>query len=94
MLVLLAEDVAMLPEDLLDKAIQRHVNSSPFMPKAADLMKLAKEIEEGRRPSLPNNGESYAHRLAASYNARGTRPDVEWYVNDAGEVKIRHREAR
>jgi hypothetical protein len=91
MLVLLAEDVAMLPEDLLDKAIQRHVNTSPYMPKAADLTRLAREIELSRTTALPRTGKSYAHDLAASYNARGTRPDVEWFVNDAGEVKIRHR---
>ena len=91
MLALLAQDIADVPYDLLDRAVSRHVMQSPYMPKAADLVKLAKEIDDSRRPNLPNTGETYAHRLAASYNQRGTRPDVEWHVNSAGEVKIRHR---
>lgn len=89
MLALLAQDVADIPPDLLDKAIQRHVAQSPYMPKAADLVRLAKDIDGARRPNLPTDGPTYAHRLAASYNAKRTRSDVEWYVNDAGEVKLR-----
>lgn len=92
MLALLAQDLADIPYDLLDRAISRHVMISPYMPKAADLVKLAREIDDARRPNLPNEGATYAHRLAASYNQRGNRPDVEWYVNDNGEVKIRHRD--
>ncbi len=90
MLALLAEDVAMLPEDLLAKAIDRHVVSSPYMPKAADLIKLAREIEMSSGARLQRRGGTYAQDLADSYNARRTRDDVEWYVNEAGEVKIGH----
>lgn len=41
---MLAEDVAHLAPDLLDRAIQRHVAASPYMPKAADLIKLAQSF--------------------------------------------------
>jgi hypothetical protein len=89
MLALLAEDVAMLPPDLLEKAIDRHVTLSPYMPKAADLIRLAREIEMSSGARLQRRGGTYAEDLAASYNAKRTRQDVEWFVNDAGEVKLR-----
>lgn len=90
MLALLAEDLADIPSDLLDKAISRHVTSSPYMPKAADLIRLAKNIDaESRVEPVKRTGQSYAHDLAAQYNARCTRDDVEWYVDHAGAVAIR-----
>ena len=89
MLALLAEDVADVPADLLQLAIQRHVSSSPFMPKAADLIRIAKEIDAAARVApLPRTGRSYAHDLAAQRNSLRTRDDVEWYVDHTGAVRL------
>lgn len=51
MLVLLAEDLADLPTGLLERAIQRHCTTSPYMPKAADLIKLAQDAEGSAKPN-------------------------------------------
>ena len=51
MLALLAEDLADLPTGLLEVAIIRHCTTSPFMPKAADLIKLAQDAQDGDKPS-------------------------------------------
>lgn len=45
MLGLLAEDLAHIDPDALGRAIDRHVMSSPYMPKAADLIKLAQSMQ-------------------------------------------------
>jgi hypothetical protein len=95
MLALLAEDLADLPPDLLDAAIRRHVAASPFMPRAAELIALAREIERAGRAAPPvRAGPSYAHDLAAHYNARRLREDIEWVVDAAGEVAIRASDRR
>jgi len=88
MLSLLADDLATIPTDLLEKAIDAHVLQSPFMPKAADLIRLAQGFVQA--PKIHRTGRSYAHDLADVYNSRRTRTDVEWYVSDAGEIKIGH----
>lgn len=89
MLVLLAEDVATVPEDLLQKAIDKHVTSVPFMPKAADLIRLASEVEASRPARLVRTGNSYADDLAADYNSRRTRFDHEWAAGSDGSVYLR-----
>lgn len=87
-LALLAEDVAEVPADLLERAIAEHVASSPWMPKAADLIRIAQDIERETRAKLPERtGRSYAHDLVALYNGQRTRDDVEWYVDHTGAVK-------
>ena len=87
MLQLLAEDLAHMPPDALERAIDRHVVTSPYMPKAADLIKLAQS--ESRPGTIPRNpGRSYAEDLAASYNAKRKRTDVVWIVAPSGEVKL------
>jgi len=90
MLAILADDLADVPAVLLDQAIQRHVATSPYMPKAADLIRIAKEIDREEQARIPkrNPGRSYAEELAALYNSQRTRSDVEWYVDHTGAVKI------
>lgn len=88
MLTLLCEDLATIPADVLEKAIQRHVATSPYMPKAADLTKLARDIVAGQSVSIPRGGESYAHDLAAARNAQMTRTDIEWIVDSNGQLRL------
>lgn len=90
MLSLLADDVAHIPPDDLERAIERHVVSSPYMPKAADLIKLAqdntKPMSIGRA-----KGQSYAQALADRNNQTCTRDDIEWAVDHNEQVYLRHR---
>lgn len=46
-LALLTTDVADIPPDLLEQAIRRHVASSPYLPKASELIALAQECQRG-----------------------------------------------
>lgn len=88
-LSLLAADVAEIPADLLERAIDRHVTSSPYMPKAADLFRIAQDIDRVARAKLPERtGRSYAHDLANLYNANKTRDDCHWYVDHIGALKL------
>jgi hypothetical protein len=58
MLALLAEDLADVPTDLLERAVQHHVATSPYMPKAADLIRLAQSFQKP-----PTTLEAYAEQL-------------------------------
>lgn len=74
MLALLAEDVAHLDPDLLERAIDRHVATSPYMPKAADLIKLAQSFM-APRTSLDDYAE---HLNALHFSVMSGR---QWFVN-------------
>lgn len=87
MLSMLSDDLAHIPPEALERAIDRHVLASPYMPKAADLIKLA---QNDARPAgiLPRYGQTYADALAEAYNAKSTRDDVTWIVTAAGQLKL------
>ena len=77
MLALLAEDLADLPTSLLERAIQRHCISSPYMPKAADLIKLAQDAEGATRPATTL--QAYADDLNTKNFSRAN--DWHWIIN-------------
>lgn len=77
MLALLAEDLADLPIGLLERAIQRHCTTSPYMPKAADLIALAKAQQDTARPST--SLQEYADDLNAKNFSKAN--DWHWFVN-------------
>lgn len=78
MLALLAEDVAHIAPDLLERAIDRHVSTSPYMPKAAELIALAQKFT-APKSSL----DDYAASLneMAWCKASG----VHWFVNTTAD---------
>lgn len=78
MLALLAEDVAHLDPDLLAIAIDRHVASSPYMPKAADLIALAQKAMPPKT-SL----EAYAEKLNGMRFSRES--GRHWFVNTTAD---------
>lgn len=82
MLALLAEDLADIPTDLLEGAINRHVTMSPYMPKAADLVRLAKEIDaEARNRNVRTGPPSTMQEHCDHMNerlAQSGRHDIEW----------------
>lgn len=90
MLSLLADDVAHLPPEALERAIDHHVLTCPFMPKAADLIKLAQDHTDA--VNLPRQpGQTYAEALAYRYNERCSRDDCEWAVDGNGSVYLRYK---
>ncbi len=73
MLSLLAEDLAHIDPEPLERAIDRHVASSPYMPKAADLIKLAQSLT-----APATSLEAYAEDLNQSGFSRTL--GWQWYV--------------
>ena len=45
-LALLAVDLAEMPPKILEQAVNRHVVKSPYMPKAAELIDLCRQIQQ------------------------------------------------
>lgn len=79
-LALLASDLHDMPPHLLEKAIRKHVMESPYLPKAADLVRLAKSFIEQPRAAHGPIGETMAERG----NRLCCRDDVRWYDDGTG----------
>lgn len=90
-IALLCRDVADVPPGLLERAVEEWVRSSVFMPKAADLVALAKGYLGSARPdaSVGFDPSDWLHELAARYNAARVHHRTEWYVSDQNELKLR-----
>lgn len=88
MLALLASDLADLPPDLLDRAIEDWAVRSPYMPKAYDLVQLAKGyLDKPSKPSAatPNDWETKAHAANDALGARQDgRRDIRWVATHEG----------
>ena len=86
LLALLASDLAEMPPAILDRAIKAWALQSPFMPKAYDLVKLAREfVSEDRPPATQSLAEKYNERMAADPEARRDR---KWIDLPDGGVKL------
>lgn len=97
---MLAADLADVPPALLERAATRHARQSEFMPKAAELITIARQIdaeEVGRQQAKapPVDNVTFTQELADRYNAnRWPGSDrTEWFVTDFGELKLRPRHA-
>lgn len=89
-LAMLADDVAHIPVDLLETAINQHVAKSPYLPKASDLNELAREAMGPRTTAITGHGfGSTAH--VEHLNANVKRQDVEWAADGNGGVYMRYR---
>ena len=82
-IALLAQDVADVPPHLLEQAIRQHVLNSPYLPKASDLIAIARGLLPAR--TVTNSALSLAQR----YNARmdqeqGARRDILWRTDESG----------
>jgi len=78
MLALLAEDLAHLDPATLERAIDRHVASSPYMPKAADLIALAQKLT-APRTSLDDYAE---HLNGMAFSKMSGR---HWFINTTAD---------
>lgn len=74
MLGLLAEDLAHIDPELLERAIDHHVVGSPYMPKAADLIRLCQQL------TMPSTTlEAYADELNGMNFSKAN--GWQWFVN-------------
>lgn len=95
---LLAQDVADVPPALLERAATRHARQSEYMPKAVDLINLARQIDEedrgAIRPATVDN-KTFLQELADRYNANQWPGSdrAEWFVAEFGDLKLRPTQA-
>lgn len=84
-LALLAADVADIPPDLLDRAIRKHAATSVYMPKAAELIALAKGFV------VPTQNGGKPVDMAALRNAAPDMPaHLRWYYDETGQIRLGH----
>lgn len=84
-LALLCSDLADMPANLLARAIAKHVMESPYLPKASDLVKIAKSFIPTRPHSGPE-GETTAERLNRLMDQDpNSRRDIRWFQNADGQ---------
>ena len=85
---MLANDLHDVPVDMLERAISDWVVRSPYMPKAFDLVQLAKGyLPKPAKPgaSVPNDWESKAHAANDALGARqDSRRDIRWVATHEG----------
>lgn len=94
-IALLASDVADIPEKQLRVAIDRWIASSPYLPKASDLIEIARKALPGSPISKPESERVSALRRSCHEWTRtlyADRPDLagksEWRVSDHGQAYI------
>ena len=89
-LALLTRDVASVPPDLLERAINRWVRNEKFMPRAAELISTARYLlQNGDGVGDPNSREN-AEKLAAKYNARlaAEGKSIRWAVDEQNNLAL------
>jgi hypothetical protein len=82
-LALLASDVADIPPDLLERAIRKHAASSVYMPKAAELISIARSF------IVQNHGSGGLVDMAARRNAQPDMPKhLRWSYDEQGNIQL------
>jgi hypothetical protein len=100
-LALLTVDLVDIPPLALELAIQRWAVTKPFLPRAAELAELAKELATAAadrpRPTLAEQCDARNAALAAANNWRVRwiiTPDGQWQATDFKDWDRRQREER
>lgn len=95
---LLTLDLADIPHDRLERAIDQWVRTEKWMPKASDLVEICQRHQHEEcvaHPAYPKGydpARAFCEQRNAAMSANETgRKDIEWYVTDAGEPKLRNR---
>jgi hypothetical protein len=88
-LALLAVDCADLPPHILEAAGKKWASTSPWLPKASDLIALCQSMVAPPAMEKPRQGETYAHVLCDKYNQMVKRAGCEWFVNHSGDMQLR-----
>lgn len=89
-LALLCADLADAPPHLLERAIQKHAIVSPYLPKAADLVKLMQESLNLSRPSVdPGKRLDMASIRNGQMDADPTAShDIRWIYDAGGQLQL------
>lgn len=82
---LLSEDVADVPANYLEAAARKWVRESKFMPKASELIEMARSLVVVRHTDTRTLAQKYNERMAADPLAR---PDRKWIDLPEGGVKL------
>jgi hypothetical protein len=95
-LVLLAEDVAQIPADLLERALRKLTVSSPYLPKASDLFTAAKaEMNAGAvkdtRPGTVKAAEANQRLAGAKHGFLADHLEYTVDAEDENLIKLDYR---
>ena len=80
-IALLARDLADIPPHYLERAITEWVRNNRWMPKACELIDLAKAMLPPVRPRHDETGGSFLENLCARYNRDNKRTDMAWVID-------------
>lgn len=84
-LALMVNDVADVPVRYLDPAIRRWVREKQWMPKASELIELARD-EQARSGRGPRAGDPV--ETGNAHLAKIGRHDCHWYRDDTGALRL------
>ena len=88
-LAMLCVDLADAPPHLLERAIQRHALESPYLPKAADLVKLMQSLLNDARPTTaPGAKLDQAARANAHLDAEKPDFPARWIYDQGGALQL------
>jgi len=86
-LAALISDLADLPPAVLERAARHWVRQSAFMPKASELIALARNFASAERGSALRRLDVAALRNARMAEERGARRDLRW-IDDGGGLRL------
>lgn len=86
-LALLARDLADIPPQYLEKAIAVWVSQKPWLPKASELVEIAKRFQPKPTFGEANGKAVPASMVALAEHMNAICPSLgPWWVNDKGEL--------
>lgn len=85
-IALLASDLYDMPPHILEKAIGKHVLSSPYLPKASDLVAIARTFVDRDPGTHGPKGETMAQRGNRLMSPEGLAKGLRWYEADGGSA--------
>lgn len=89
-LALLAADLADVPARFLELAAKDWARRNPYLPKASELVALAKAyVDRTQAPSSKDMDIEKRRRMLPRMNQTRTRDDVEWIVDATGNFVLR-----
>jgi hypothetical protein len=83
-LALLASDLHDMPPHILQKAINKHVLESPYLPKAFDLVRIAKSFIPVRQHEGPEKMNPAQRLNWIMDQDPNSRRDIRWFMNADG----------
>lgn len=91
-LALLSRDLSDVPWKLLRRAVDEWAQKSPYLPKASDLIEMCKGYVAERKAVLSTNPYDIVAQRNAALVGTPRGHEIEWYVAEGGQPKIRWRQ--